>query len=240
MDMVLNQPLSETEQDELADFLDSDLVPEDSMDICMLHGYLTAIAIGPVTLLPSEWLPRVWGDAGEPAFDSLEHAQRILDLVVRYYNEIVLTFMEAPEQFLPYLYEYEDKHGEEPTISAEEWCVGFSLGVHLRSKDWEPLIANKEFTLLLAPIATFSLEAAGNEIIEGPNSDEAREDLIALLPTAVQGIHAYWQTVREKRPPGLVPDSFRLGGSSKVRRNALCPCGSGKKYKKCCGAAVKM
>jgi uncharacterized protein YecA (UPF0149 family) len=24
----------------------------------------------------------------------------------------------------------------------------------------------------------------------------------------------------------------------KVGRNDLCPCGSGKKYKKCCGAAV--
>jgi len=238
--MALNEPLSETEQDELADFLDSDLVPEDSMDICMLHGYLTAIGIGPVTLLPSEWLPRVWGEAGEPAFDSLEHAQRILDLVVRYYNEIVLTFMEAPEQFLPSLYEYEDEQGGEPTISAEEWCIGFSLGVHLRSELWQPLLDDEEFSGMLAPIVAFSLEGAWDEITEGRNPDTVREDLIALLPTAVQAIHAYWQPVREKRPPGLIPDSFRLGGSSKVRRNALCPCGSGKKYKKCCGAAVKM
>lgn len=28
------------------------------------------------------------------------------------------------------------------------------------------------------------------------------------------------------------------GGSRKIPRNAPCPCGSGKKYKKCCGAAT--
>ncbi|MCH8012952.1 MAG: SEC-C domain-containing protein [Candidatus Marinimicrobia bacterium] len=27
--------------------------------------------------------------------------------------------------------------------------------------------------------------------------------------------------------------------SSKINRNAPCPCGSGKKYKKCCGAVLK-
>ena len=32
-----------------------------------------------------------------------------------------------------------------------------------------------------------------------------------------------------------VPDDFGNGnGKAKVGRNDLCPCGSGKKYKKCC------
>jgi uncharacterized protein len=236
--MDLNQPLSEAELDELSDFLASDITPDEAMDVAMLHGYLTAIAVGPVTLTPSKWLPGVWGETGEPAFDSLEHAQHILDLLVRYYNEIVLTFMEAPEQFQPVLFEY-GKEGER-TVSAEEWCIGFSLGVHLQSEAWKPLLEDEESSELLLPIVAFSVDEAWNEVIAGRNPDEVREDLIGLLPEAVQGIYLYWKPLREKRPPGLTSDSFHLGGSSKVRRNAPCPCGSGKKYKKCCGAAVKM
>jgi len=35
---------------------------------------------------------------------------------------------------------------------------------------------------------------------------------------------------------GRLPD-FKVGG--KVGRNRPCPCGSGKKYKRCCGAQIK-
>jgi len=37
--------------------------------------------------------------------------------------------------------------------------------------------------------------------------------------------------------PSIVPEPEKKSTSSKVRRNEPCPCGSGKKYKKCCGRA---
>ena len=236
--MAIDQPLSEAELNELSEFLESDLAPEEAMDVCMLHGYLTAIAIGPVTLMPSQWLPRIWGEAGEPAFETVERAQHILELIVRFYNEIVRIFMETPEHFLPDLYEYEEDGGRK--ISAEEWCIGFSLGVHLRSKDWDPLLEDEELSELLAPIVAFSMDEAWNEVTAGHDPEEVREKLIAALPTVVQAIHAYWLPFREKKVPGLTPDSFHIGGSPKVGRNVPCPCGSGKKFKKCCGAAQVM
>lgn len=37
---------------------------------------------------------------------------------------------------------------------------------------------------------------------------------------------------------GIHPNQNQIAGSiEKIGRNALCPCGSGKKYKKCCGAS---
>jgi len=42
------------------------------------------------------------------------------------------------------------------------------------------------------------------------------------------------KTGKYKRPKGFGPQVKRE--SPKVGRNELCPCGSGKKYKKCCGA----
>ncbi len=49
-----------------------------------------------------------------------------------------------------------------------------------------------------------------------------------------------WDGILPKEKRDEITKEFRLSKmavSSKVGRNDLCPCGSGKKYKKCCGAA---
>jgi uncharacterized protein len=216
--MLLNQSLSVAEFQELTDFLESDAVPSDAMDICMLDGFLTAIVIGPVFVLPSEWLPRIWGEPEGAAFGSLENAQRITGLVTRFYNQIVRTLMNTPDQFLPAVYAYEEE--VELKTSAEEWCIGFGLGVHLRAEAWKPLIEDPEFSGLLAPIVAFSWEPAWNEAIAGGDPDEVREMLIEMLPEAVKAIHQYWLPRREKRPPGIVTENIRLGGSAQRGRKA--------------------
>ena len=64
--MTLDQPLSNAELEELDDFLCGEDIEETSMDVSTLDGFLTAIAIGPQIVLPSEWLPWVWDmDDGE-------------------------------------------------------------------------------------------------------------------------------------------------------------------------------
>jgi uncharacterized protein YecA (UPF0149 family) len=40
-----------------------------------------------------------------------------------------------------------------------------------------------------------------------------------------------------QRPPAAVGAPGAAAANQKVGRNDPCPCGSGKKYKKCCGAA---
>lgn len=231
----LNQALSEAELAELEDFLESDFVPLETMDLSMLDGYLTAIAVGPELVLASRWLPRVWGDTEQPEFSSLEHANHILGLLVRYHNQIVLSLRDAPESFSPLFDEYEDEDSE-AVISAEGWCAGFSLGVHLAAEAWEPLFEDEQASQLLTPIIAFSMEEATKELREAPDAAAMEAALITMLPSAVLGIYDYWQPARAKRKPGLVNDNFPLGGNAKTGRNALCPCGSGKKFKKCCGA----
>jgi uncharacterized protein len=54
-------PLDEDELDELDDFLRSEAVGEDAMDVSMLDGFLTALAVGPTNLPPALWLPMIWG-----------------------------------------------------------------------------------------------------------------------------------------------------------------------------------
>ena len=42
-------------------FLSSDESPPDSMMLSDVDGFLTAIAVGPELVMPSEWLPVIWG-----------------------------------------------------------------------------------------------------------------------------------------------------------------------------------
>ncbi len=57
----------------LDDFLMSERAPDDCMQLSDLDGFLTAIAIGPELIMPSEWLPMIWGE-GEPVFENTDDA----------------------------------------------------------------------------------------------------------------------------------------------------------------------
>jgi uncharacterized protein len=48
---------------------------------------------------PGEWLPIVWGrdsDDPQPAFDNLDHVNRVLGLVMEHYNGVARTFDGTP------------------------------------------------------------------------------------------------------------------------------------------------
>jgi uncharacterized protein len=71
--------------DALDDFLLSDRAPEGSMGLSGLDAFLAGIAAGPELVMPSEWLPVVWG-GGEPAFGSVEEASTVLGTIMARYN----------------------------------------------------------------------------------------------------------------------------------------------------------
>jgi uncharacterized protein len=70
-----------------------------------------------------------------------------------------------------------------------------------------------------------------------PITPEKREDIIAHMAAGLIGVYRYFRA-NQKAQAGcaLVPESRRM--TSKVGRNDPCPCGSAKKYKKCCGGAT--
>ena len=70
MTAKLTTPLSDEELEELDQFLLSEAVSDEAMLLDTLDGYLTAIVIGPATILPSQWLPGIWGAGEDDAPDS--------------------------------------------------------------------------------------------------------------------------------------------------------------------------
>lgn len=208
--------------EELDEFLMSDDAPDDCMMLSDLDGFLTAVAIGPELILPSEWLPVLW--CGEsPGFQSEDQAQRVLGAIMGRYNEILDILAHEPEAFEPILYENR-KTGE--TIAAD-WAEGFLIGVQLRAGAWKALF-NSEDALCSAPIAAFTPDKHGGFMIK-PEHDADIERFRAeagdLIPEAVRGMYRFFRKTRGY-----------FQGRTKLGRNDPCFCGSGKKFKKCCGA----
>jgi uncharacterized protein len=226
--MQLDQPLSEKEFDELDRFLLSDRAPEDAMTMDSLHGYLTAIAIGPETIMPAEWLPQVWGgDGAAPKWKNSKEEEHIINLIMRFMNEVLVTFEVAPKEFEPLYVEHE--HEGQTLIDAEAWTWGFWEGMELRPGSWDA-IWTSEVADLMRPIYLLGAdEIEEHELPEVEDPVKAHKlalDLEANLPA----IHRFWVPLRKAAVQTLKRDEPKVG------RNDDCPCGSGKKYKKCCGA----
>ncbi len=49
--------------DALNDYLLSDRSPPECMDVSQLDGFLAGVLVGPEMIVPSEFLPVVWGGA---------------------------------------------------------------------------------------------------------------------------------------------------------------------------------
>ena len=65
-----------------------------------MDGLFTALVSGPISAVPSQWLPVVWGDF-EPVWGSQAELEEIFTLMVRHMNGIVHFLMESPEEFEP-------------------------------------------------------------------------------------------------------------------------------------------
>ncbi|MFC5486804.1 UPF0149 family protein [Microvirga aerilata] len=60
----------------------------DAMLVSELDGYVAGILVCPELILPSEWLPLVWGsdEDADPVFENAQQAEPLVKPVVEHYN----------------------------------------------------------------------------------------------------------------------------------------------------------
>jgi uncharacterized protein len=213
-----------TESEEILErlnaFLMSDKLSENSMLLSDLDGFLTGIAIGPELIMPSKWLPLVWGEES-PAFDDLDEANAIVGAIMFRYNEI-LAEIERGEPNPIY---WTTKDGV--TLTGD-WAEGFMQAVDINPAAWDKLFKAKHMAPYFLPILALCFDEDGDPLVEMPDDvrDQVTDFAEDAIPMCVNEIAAFW---RKKSGPGARRDN-------KVGRNDPCPCGSGKKFKKCCGS----
>lgn len=216
---------SEEELDRIESYLLKYGSDSSVLNISELDGFLTAIVSGPETLMPSTWLPAIWGASGdEPMWESMEEAQDFTQLVFRMMNYNASVLMQAPERFEG-LYHYRERDDQgTPIYIVDEWCRGYLRGVD--SAIWPSLPAEAQYWL---DIIEFFGRNENFDRVLAMSITEHQEKSAEINPAARQ-LHAWWFDHRS--PPTDRPDPVRA--EPKVGRNDPCPCGSGKKFKRCC------
>ncbi len=212
---MLNAPLEDAELDELQQIMMS-WPAEDALEVSGLHGLLTAVVSSPETVMPSEWLPVVLGSY---VFETQAEAQRVITLIMRFMNEIVDTLINEPEAYEPLL--LEQKRARSTPAFAGAWCYGYLEGVQLRSAAWEPFLDEAGVGYAVETILRLVDDVPGKRLTR--RAERHRE-----LAAAAATIHRFFYDRRRKARTyraEVIP----------IGRNERCTCGSGKKYKKCCG-----
>lgn len=224
-------PLSDEELEELDHYLLYENDTEEGMTLDMADGFMHAVAIGPVTIYPKQWLPKIWGlETMAPPTESLEQLNHLLGLVMRHFNGIIGGLEDAEPDIYP-IWTTQTFRGKEYD-NAEGWAHGFTEGVKLALEAWQPLLQSEQGRQWYRPIGLLGEDDYGQDQDALTRTPKQRHDLAQQITANVLAMHAHWLPLRK----AVYERETAQRLSSKVGRNDPCPCGSGQKFKKCCGA----
>lgn len=211
----------EAARSRLMELLDDKSEAHNTMRCDEVQGFMMALLSGPDALNPTNWLPEILGE--ESLFDAKERTE-IERLVMAMAADMR---MKLNEKILPDLWFYEDEAGNPDFYT---WCNAYLYALDIVPTDWFEAVDQEEFEDLFYPIMALGGiydDEENGEIILHLNEKELTQ-LESDLPHVLLDIYWYWQAIINK------PQTVRREGE-KVGRNDPCPCGSGKKYKACCG-----
>jgi uncharacterized protein len=212
--------------------LASPAAPKAALSPLELDGYLTGVIIAPqaMPIPPSRWMAGLWDDADQVSEDSAQinpvfhaligrHAALIRDIdrsLQRLERDNICDYRPA---FLP-------REGKPAHDAVRRWVRGFSRAMALVPETWSAIAADKRAQVLLEPFAGF-FDLSDLDPIEIPdNLDALLDDGAAAIPRMVLILRKLAKIRRSE-----------WSHRRKVGRNEPCPCGSGEKYKRCCGEA---
>ncbi|MEW9571669.1 YecA family protein [Rhodanobacter sp. Si-c] len=181
--------LTDHELDELDRYLRAHTNGEDGrLLLDGVHGLLSALAVGPLQVLPDEWLPEV---LHEPFADEAE-GNRVLELLAKL-NDSISAELDV-DAYEPILGEIDTETG--PALSAAGWCEGFSRGIDLRAALWEGRLADDpQLMELLGPVMALAVDdgvlSADAEFEK--LSDEEYDECLSQVPAVLDAVGQYWQ-----------------------------------------------
>jgi uncharacterized protein len=179
-----------------------------------LHGMLTASVVGPEPV-PMDWILQTILSPPESeaiGFDNFPDFSWVAEKIEEWLLRIRQVFEQDPELLNLLVYMPKLREGD-TTPDPQTWCNGFVEGMAYHQEKWVPLLSAKGGFERIAPILMTS------------DPDEWKKK--PILKIAVLAIYAFWSSYDQN------PDPIRASNSP--GRNDPCPCGSGKKYKRCCG-----
>ncbi len=208
----------------------ADLPLDEPMLLTELDGFLTGILVCPDQIPSGEWMQNVWGadDSGVAPFEDPFDVQWFIDAVTARQAEIARDLDRGK---LQPIFDIDERNGD---VLWELWIDGFAEAMELRPDGWTGLAAGADadaadaVSRMALLIAVARNESALDSI-----------EINALEEQAPSEIGAIVQRLYVARPRGEagLPIASTRPAQARIGRNDPCPCGSGKKSKRCCGGA---
>ena len=227
----------EAEIDKLEALLKALRAEAEPMTLGELDGFLTGVIVCPELIPPSEWLPEVWGSDGAADFASLDEAQALITAVMDHYNRIVSRLANTSEE-IGLIFKVDPTGGD---LLWEPWVSGFERAMRLRPDSWEQIIESddEEAASSVAMMLALHQIDIGTSELDEEAIDEVDNMAPELISKIVMSLNEWTKarTAVGSREMSSTNHVRRVGGK-KVGRNDPCPCGSGAKFKRCCGGVT--
>jgi uncharacterized protein len=261
--LIDKRPLQPADFDALDTILDDlrlrfDETPQ--WEFC--EGFLVALVCCRREITPDEYfsvLLDLQEDSQSDLFADEDQFLRFTDFWLRRWSEIASALsadIQALDDERAYQPEVMDLRSAIAALSPEQraemgdapvpsfgqiWAIGFMYAVENWPEEWAPP-RDKEAASILdsalqcivcvteddtEPLTVSAFENDDGQESVPSMSDKRLNDFSDAL-WAVYDLHALWRSIG--------PRVETVHSGPKVGRNDSCPCGSGKKYKKCCGA----
>ena len=211
-------------------------LPQDQMPMSLseLNGYLTGILAAPDLIMPSEWLDGVWSEDGAGELPDPATAEKLVPAVMEHYNDIAALIYT--EGWIEPIYEEDPNSGE---TLWEPWIDGFTRAMGLRPAQWLAVAEgpNEDAALALNMIIVMQDIGIGTTELSEAEIDEIDRDGPDLIPNLIANILVATQQINPfaADEAGISTTVLPFHAPKRPGRNDPCPCGSGRKYKHCCG-----
>ncbi len=226
----------------LTEFLESPLRPDGTLKFHELQGFLFAITCSPELIRPSEWVPLIFNEQ-DAAYASMEEAESVMSSLMALYNEQITQFMNGGVCLPADISLHEDpldNMGEDADLG--QWSRGLIMGHDWLVEVWDaftPELLDEELGSCLMVMSFFATKELAQAFYDeserdsGETLDEFAKKMLEIFEPAMLSYADLGSAIRsalEDRESGTEP----YVSEPKIGRNDPCPCGSGKKYKKCC------
>ncbi|MCX8125152.1 MAG: UPF0149 family protein [Spirochaetes bacterium] len=240
--------LSEKQEKQLKKYLQPSL-NKDVLTIDQLDGFLFGLCISSPFISSDEIVASIFGSSS-PVFDSFEDVSSFNECLVQAQNTYTYALNNNKLVF-PFTIA-ENNLTDEMIHAIQDWCYGFIRGIILDYNDWMPpdkqiletlqveeeLMYTCFFVIYMTAYILYPDKLPlSKEFLKMVDVDKFKEELtknILALPDAVEILIQYGKQVRDNYLKNGKLQK-KIDQNIKIGRNDPCICGSGKKYKKCCG-----
>lgn len=189
MTLTSNIALTDDELDQLEEFLYSDQVSEDSLDLIGAHGLFCALNISPNPLDEAD-LNTLLFDT-EPKWQSDEQKQKITNLLNRLYKEIGSNLYSDGEIELPCELSLDPEEDDDISPLAW-WSQAFMEGVFTQEEDWFNKNTEQDVAEMLLPVMVASDLFDEDDINKIRNDEKLCAEMCAQIPELLIDLYLYF------------------------------------------------